>query len=228
MSLVRSTVRSTADFLVNGDHLDQPTFHAIYETMPEHCRAELIGGVVYMASPMRIPHGKMGLLVSAWLGEYEEATPGTEALQAATAILGPSSEPEPDCCLRLLPEVGGDSRENADEYLEGPPELIVEISHSTAGIDLHAKKDDYELAGVKEYLVLAMKSKQALWFHRRRGKFVPLAMDADGIFRSRVFPGLWLAPKPLFAFSRAQTLAVARRGLASPEHSQFKNSLKSK
>jgi hypothetical protein len=37
--------------LENGDHLDQPTFHARYQAMPEHCRAELIGGIVYMPSP---------------------------------------------------------------------------------------------------------------------------------------------------------------------------------
>jgi Uma2 family endonuclease len=213
---------SARDFLVNGDHLDQSTFHAVYESMPEHCRAELIGGVVYMASPMRVPHGKMNPLVSAWLGEYEAATPGTEVLQGATAILGPISEPEPDHCLRLLPEYGGSSRTSADDYLEGPPELIVEISHSTAAIDLHQKKDDYEAAGVKEYLVLAMKTKQALWFQRRRGKFARLGPDADGIFRSRVFPGLWLDPKAIFAFDRARTLAVARRGLASPEHAAFR------
>lgn len=223
---LKTPAASDIDFLLNGDHLDQKTFHAIYETMPEHCRAELIGGVVYMASPMRVPHGKMGPLVSAWLGEYEAATPGTEVLQGATAILGPSSEPEPDHCLRILPEFGGSSHTNADDDLEGPPELIVEISHSAAAIDLHAKKDDYEAAGVKEYLVLAIRTKEAFWFQRRRGKFVPLRADAEGIFRSRVFPGLWLAPKALVSFRRAALLAVARQGLASAEHEQFKDALR--
>ena len=56
-----------------------------------------------MASPMKVPHGKMGPLVSAWLSEYGAATPGTEILLGATAILGPLSEPEPDHCLRVLP-----------------------------------------------------------------------------------------------------------------------------
>ena len=44
--------------LENGDHLDQKTFHARYEAMPEDCRAELIGGIVYMASPQKAPHSK--------------------------------------------------------------------------------------------------------------------------------------------------------------------------
>ncbi|MCA9185507.1 MAG: hypothetical protein R3E01_20195 [Pirellulaceae bacterium] len=32
-----------------GDHLDQPTFHARYELMPETIKAELINGVVFEA-----------------------------------------------------------------------------------------------------------------------------------------------------------------------------------
>src|SRR5271156_1111031 len=38
--------------LENGDHLDQPTFHARYEAMPSGTRAQLIGGIVYMGSPL--------------------------------------------------------------------------------------------------------------------------------------------------------------------------------
>ena len=32
--------------LRSGDHLDQPTFHAIYGRMPDHFKAELVDGVV--------------------------------------------------------------------------------------------------------------------------------------------------------------------------------------
>ena len=44
--------------LVNGDHLDQKTFHERYEAMPE-VRAELIGGIVYMSSPQKMRHEAM-------------------------------------------------------------------------------------------------------------------------------------------------------------------------
>src|SRR5882724_10993855 len=90
--------------LENGDHLDQKTFHERYEAMPEHVRAELIGGIVYMSSPSKSPHGRYGISFYQWLAEYEVATPGTEALAGATSILGPESEPEPDGCLLILPE----------------------------------------------------------------------------------------------------------------------------
>jgi hypothetical protein len=103
--------------LQNGDQLDQPTFHARYEAMPEDCRAELIGGIVYMASPQKLPHSTAHVRVSHWLGEYAEATPGTEALLNNTQILGPDSEPEPDACLFVLPEHGGQVFVDEEEYL---------------------------------------------------------------------------------------------------------------
>src|SRR5579859_4119142 len=79
--------------LENGDHLDQKTFHERYESMADHVRAELIGGIVYMASPQKMPHRKTTNLVRRWLDEYEEHTPGTACYPGVTSILGPDSEP---------------------------------------------------------------------------------------------------------------------------------------
>src|SRR5262249_7489130 len=85
--------------LVNGDHLDQPTFHDRYEAMPEGTRAELIGGVVFMHSPAKAAHGRTTGRVIAWLLAYEEATPGTAAFDNASNLMGPENEPQPDSCL---------------------------------------------------------------------------------------------------------------------------------
>jgi hypothetical protein len=99
--------------LENGDRLDQKTFHARYEAMPAHVRAELIEGSVHMPSPQKRLHGRSQSALVCWLGDYEAATPGTEVLVNSTAILGPMSEPEPDACLLVLPENGGQSSEHA-------------------------------------------------------------------------------------------------------------------
>src|SRR5579884_1850034 len=146
--------------LENGDWLDQKTFHARYEAMPNGFRAELIGGIVYVPSSQKLPHRQTQLLVVRWLDEYAEATPGTEALLNNTQILGPDSEPEPDACLFITPEYGGRVYVDKDDYLHGPPELIVEVSSSTESIDLHRKKQDYQKAGVNEYVVLALRTQQ--------------------------------------------------------------------
>ncbi len=207
--------------LENGDRLDQPTFHARYQAMPEDCRAELIGGIVYVSSPQKVPHSKAQQLVVRWLDEYAEATPGTEALLNNTQILGPDSEPEPDACLFIVPQCGGHVFVDEDDYLHGAPELIVEVSSSTESIDLHRKKQDYEKAGVREYVVLALRTQQVFWFVRQRGKYREVPLPADGIFRSRAFPGLWLDAEALLRTDRQGVLAALRRGLASPEHAAF-------
>lgn len=207
--------------LENGDHLDQPTFHARYQAMPEDCRAQLIGGIVYMPSPQKVPHSETQLLVVRWLDEYAEATPGTKALLNNTQILGPESEPEPDACLFILPEHGGRVYVDEDEYLHGAPELIVEVSSSTESIDLHGKKQDYQKAGVSEYVVLALRMQQVFWFLRQRGKYKEVPLPGDGIFRSRMFPGLWLDAEAILRCHRPGVLAALKQGLAAAEHAAF-------
>src|SRR5947209_1078590 len=169
--------------LENGDRLDQRTFHERYESMADDVRAELIGGIVYMASPQKRPHSRTTVSVGRWLIEYEEHTPGTEMLAGATNIMGSASEPEPDHCLYVLPQFGGRVRLSKKGYLTGAPELIVETAATTESRDLHQKKDDYEKARVREYVVVALRSKRVFWFIRRGGKFVALKPGRDGVFR---------------------------------------------
>ncbi len=221
VTVIRPSRTRTLPPLENGDHLDQKTFHARYEAMPEDCRAELIGGIVYMASPQKVPHSKTQQLVSHWLGEYVGATPGTDTLLNNTQILGPDSEPEPDCCLFIVPECGGQVFVDEDDYLNGAPELIVEVSSATESIDLHRKKEDYRQAGVREYVVLALRTQQVFWFVRQRGKYREVPLPTDGVFRSRVFPGLWLDAEAILGNQRQRVLAVLKQGLASPEHAAF-------
>jgi Uma2 family endonuclease len=127
------------DALHNGDRLSQAEFHRRYELYPEDAKFELIGGVVYMASPLHMPHSDYDEELGFVLSLYRRATPGTHAFRNATTILGEDSEPQPDLGLRILPEYGGQSRLNDDKVLVGAPELLAEIAYSTVALDLHAK-----------------------------------------------------------------------------------------
>jgi hypothetical protein len=207
--------------LQNGDRLDHATFHQRYEAMPEGTRAELIGGIVHMPSPQRAPHGDAERLLARWLDEYMEATPGTHALQNSTQILGPDSEPQPDACLFIERAYGGRVYQDKDKYLRGAPEWLGEISWSTESIDLHAKKLGYQKAGVREYVVLALWTQQVFWFARQRGKYKGIALPADRIFRSQVFPGLWLDAEAMLRNHRQHVLAALRLGSGTPEHAAF-------
>jgi Uma2 family endonuclease len=207
--------------LENGDHLDQPTFHERYEAMPEGFRAELIGGTVYMPSPQKAPHGKGQKLVARWLDEYAEATPGTDVVVNSTQILGPASEPQPDACLFITPEYGGQVFIDDEEYLQGSPELLVEVSSASESIDLNQKKLDYQQAGVREYVVVALRAKEVFWFVLQRDQYKSVRLPADGIFRSRVFPGLWLDAGAMLRNDRQGVLTVLKQGLSTPEHAAF-------
>ncbi len=217
----RRETRSALPPLENGDHLDQKTFHERYEAMPDHVRAELIGGIVYMSSPLKRPHGRHHFQTIGWLYRYSAATPGTEGLDNATAILGEDSEPQPDCALLILPECGGQTREDEDEYVHGAPELLSEIALTSAAIDLHRKLRDYEKAGVLEYVVLLVRQDRVLWYVRRGERFEELTPGPDGIYRSEVFPGLWLDPAALLRRDTARVEEVLQQGLATPQHKAF-------
>src|SRR5206468_1152416 len=82
--------------LVNGDRMSQAEFHRRYDTYPEDVKFELIGGIVYLASPLRRAHGNNHATLSMVLKLYASRTPGLELLDNATTILGEESEPQPD------------------------------------------------------------------------------------------------------------------------------------
>jgi Putative restriction endonuclease len=198
--------------------MTQKEFHRRYEQQPDHVKAELIGGVVYVASPLRRPHGARHPQLSGVLWLYESATPGVELLDNATTILGPESEPQPDLSLRILPEWGGRSETTPDEYVSGGPELLAEVSDSTVKLDLEKRPEDYRRAGVCEYIVLAIKKSELYWFDFRRG--VQLR-PSKGIYRSRVFPGLWIDGAALLNRDKARLIAVVQEGIASSAHATF-------
>ena len=204
--------------LHNGDHMTRAEFHRIYEQMPPDFRAELIGGIVYVASPLKRPHGTNHLLLATLFGTYVLNTPGTETGDNTTVLLGEEGEPQPDLYLRVLPEHGGQSRTTPDDYVEGAPELVAEVAHSSRAIDLHAKRRDYTRYGVREYLVLCVRERQLRWFDLRAGE--ELAADADGVSRVRCFPGLWIDVAALLT-KDPRMLAVLQQGLATAEHAAF-------
>ncbi|HZW31054.1 MAG TPA: Uma2 family endonuclease [Isosphaeraceae bacterium] len=206
--------------LVEGLRLDQPTFHALYEMMPPGTRADLIDGVVYMPSPVGCEHGIAQVPVIVWLDYYAEQTPRLQVMDNASTILGWKSEPQPDGLLRILPEYGGRTWDE-DGFVHGGPELVVEVSKATRYVDLVPKKADYERAGVREYVVRAIDPDEIFWFGQEQGVLVQRPIGGDGLYRSTVFPGLWLDPLALIQGDRRRLRAVVDLGCATPEHAAF-------
>lgn len=212
----------TIPLLENGDKLSLYEFERRYNAMPNLKKAELIEGIVYMPAALRFrSHGQPHGWILTWLGTYEAATPGVALGVEPTVRLDLDNEPQPDAVLLISPEAGGQARLSEDDYIEGAPELIVEIAASSVAIDLHAKKQAYRRNGVKEYIVWQVLDQKLTWFYLEQGEYLELATDSNGILRSQVFPGLWLGVAELLAGNMQFVLTVLQTGLQSSEHAAF-------
>jgi len=205
-----------------GDRMTRVEFERRYEAMPHIKKAELIEGVVYMPSPVRLnrhgnPHGHL----IAWMVVYEAHTPHVIAADNTTTRLDMDNEPQPDGMLLIDPAFGGQATIAEDDYVENAPEWVGEVSGSSVSFDLHTKLVVYRRNGVREYLVWRVLDQAIDWFVLRNGEFVHLTPDESGYLKSEVFPGLWLDAAAMVRGDMLRVLAVLHEGLASPEHAAF-------
>ena len=208
--------------LESGDRLNRYEFERRYNAMPHLRKAELIEGVVYVPAALRFrshgqPHGNLII----WLGNYKVATPGIELGIEPTVRLDLDNEPQPDAVLMIEEQAGGQARLSEDDYIEGAPELVAEIAASSAAIDLGDKKRAYRRNGIREYIVWQVFEQRLDWFYLQEGEYVPLLVDEDGVIRSQVFPGLWLAVNDLLTGNMGRVLSMLQEGLAAAEHTAF-------
>ena len=208
--------------LENGDRLTRCEFERRYTARPDIRKAELIEGMVYTPSPVRARgHARPAADMTAWLVNYRASTPGVSVLADATVRLDRDNEPQPDVLLRMESEAGGQSRLSADDYVEGPPELVVEVAASSAAYDLHDKLRVYRRNGVLEYVVWRVHDRAVDWFVLTDDEYRPLLPDAHGVLHSPHFPGLRLAVHALLAGDMTGVLATLQAGLGTPEHAAF-------
>jgi Uma2 family endonuclease len=204
--------KNTIPALENGDRLTQGEFERRYHAMPDLKKAELIEGIVYMASPLRITqHGEPHAAIIGWLMLYKALTPGVQLGDNCTVRLDADNEPQPDALLRI--EVGGQSNISEDGYVEGAPELIAEVAASTVSIDIHDKFKVYRRNQVQEYIVWRFQDRELDWFRLTEGKYILLESNSEGIIKSEVFPGLWLDKEALLAGNLAKVIEIVQQGL---------------
>lgn len=205
--------------LANRDRLTRAEFERRYKAHPEIKKAELIEGVVYIASPVCVrSHGVPHSDIIGWLGWYSAATRGVYVADNSTLQLDLANEPQPDVAVWIE---GGNAYITAEDYLAGAPELIVEVADNNASIDLGDKLRVYRRNGVQEYLVLLTHEREVRWFGWRTGEAEEIQPDEQGILRSLVLPGLQLHPGLFWQGDMAGVLDLLQQGLATPEHAAF-------
>ena len=207
--------------LENGDRLTRYEFERRYAARPDLKKAQLIEGIVYMPSPVSVAHAEPHAMIQTVLLVYAASTSGVRGYDNATVRLDLDNEPQPDVLLCIDPEAGGACRVSGDNYLEGAPELVVEVAASSVSIDLHDKLRAYRRNGVQEYIVWRTQEARIDWFELAEGEYRPLPPDDAGVVRSRVFPGLRLAADALLRGDLAAALKEVRKGIGIPKHQAF-------
>lgn len=217
---IRAILEMAESQLVPGDFLSREEFLRRWEASPKIKFAELIRRVVYMPPPVSMTHRRPYFILVTWMGVYAAATPGCRGCTNTTWLMAGEETPQPDISLRILPEYGGQSRVEG-KYPAGSPEFLTEVCLSSTSYDLHQKLEVYEESGVQEYLAVLLKEREIRWHRLGDGNFEVVQPPPDGVYRSTVFPGLWLDAPALLAEDLARVLATLQQGLASPEHGGF-------
>jgi len=212
--------------LYAGQRLDRDEFYRRIEDWEQSGkslrRIERLEGVVYMSAAIRTPqHGIPHAIIMTWLGTYAALTPGLDPIGPATLRIDDDNDPESDAILRIRPEFGGQSEIDSQGYIDGAPELLVEVTASTTERDLQTKFEIYRRNGVLEYLVWETIAEEFHWFVLENGEYHRLLPDENQQLRSRVFPGLWLDVPAVLGGKLAQVLDVVQHGLATEEHREF-------
>ena len=206
--------------LLEGDSLTSEEFLRRWDEIPDLKRVELIDDIVCMPSPVSLKNQEYQSFVNGWLSFYAASTPGCRPAMEGTWLMGERQVPQPDTTLRILPEYGGQSGVEG-LYPSGAPELIVEVAVSSRSGDFGARKRLYEQVGVREYAIVLPVRSEMSWFELTESGFQPVQPGADGIFRSRCFPGLWLDINALWALDLPGMNSVLQQGLATPGHAAF-------
>jgi Uma2 family endonuclease len=207
--------------LHTGDRLSREEFNRRFDATPHLRKAERIEGVVYMSPPVsHDSHSEPTFTAAGWLSLYRFATPGISGGENGTIRLDHDNDFQPDLYLIIRPERGGQTKIE-DGYVVGAPELIFEVAASSASYDLHDKLVAYRRNGVLEYLVWRTFDGALDWFILDGSEYRRHEPGEDGVYRSEVFPGLWLDPAAMLSGDGMRLLDIARQGQASDEHAAF-------
>lgn len=198
--------------MVRRTHTGTTTFTEFLELVREDQKADLLDGVIYMASPESWDHNKLVRWLTLVLGSFIEARKlGELAINRVAFRLSRNSSPEPD--LGFVETSRVDRIKQG--YVEGPPDLAIEIvSPDSVDRDYENKRRRYEEAGVGEYWIIDPLDSTATFLVLEKGVFVE-AHPKDFIYQSRVLTGLsldvrWLWQRPLPA-----TLPIVQRLLGA-------------
>jgi Uma2 family endonuclease len=151
--------------LENGKRLTRAEFERRCDAVPSLKKAELIEGEAHMPSPVSAHrHGLPPGHVGGWLSRR----PGAQLTVDSSVRRDAENESQPDALLMIEPGHAGHARISDDVFVEGAPELIVEIASSSVTHDVGRKLKVDCRDGVREYVVWRVRDQTIDWHARSR------------------------------------------------------------
>ncbi len=187
--------------------MTREAFLACWEQIPELKHAELIDGLVHVPLPIGRLQSRLDCHIVTLLTRYADHTPGCTSGHNATWLMLESS-PQPNAFLgrNVVPQ---------GEFCAEAPELAVEVCETNTEVDFGPKLALYQRAGVQEYITIETLLPKIIWRQLVNGSYQAIQPDADGIYRSPEFPGLWLDSAALWADDGLRLTATLQAGIAS-------------
>jgi Uma2 family endonuclease len=175
-------------------------------------KADLIYGVIYMASPENTDAILLFMWLGGLIGLFVEALDLGEVFGSRVAMrLDERNGPEADILFVRKSRLHLVRR----GHIAGPADLAMEIvSAESVQRDYLLKRQQYEPAGIKEYWIIDdMEQKVIPLWLGPNGKYRELR-PKKGILHSRVLPGFWLRPEWLWQAPRPKKIKVLNEILA--------------
>jgi Uma2 family endonuclease len=168
------------------------TFEEFCRRIPDGQKADLIDGVIHMASPDNTDADRLCWFLGGLLYDCAEAQGLGRVLGSRVAFrLGERQAPEPDVAFVQASRL----QRIHPGYVDGPPDLAIEIvSPDSVERDYVAKRELYRQAGVAEYWIVdEIEKRVSLLRLDSRGRYREVK-ERQGELHSQVVPGFWIRP----------------------------------
>ena len=169
---------------------DLVTIEEFYCLVPDGQKADLLDGVIYLASPDTRRSDRLSGFIKFLLQGYADIRGLGEVYGSRFAFeLSQFRAPEPDIAfvrterLHLVSE----------RRMVGGPDIAVEIvSRDSRQRDYGEKKQLYAEAGVSEYWIVDPLQRRVEFHRLHAGHYELVPLEHNHIFRSVVLEGFWL------------------------------------
>ena len=174
----------------------QLTFDDFYEIVREDQKADLIDGVIHMASP-ESPEGNELVCWVLWIvgGYVRKRKLGKVYHQRVAFRLAEHQSPEPDIAF-----VRQDRLHLARRgFFNGPPDAAFEfVSPESVTRDYEVKRTKYQEAGVSEYWIIDEHMETIQLLRLGADGVYAETESIDGRYESQTIPGFYLRPEWLW------------------------------